>query len=236
MTIVPHQVPIGTRFFRRVTLTAPRLIPNRKQPYIQCRCDCGTVSEVLARDLTRGASGSCGCYSREVTSRIKTTHGGTCGSSHGVKRKPIYSRWKAMRSRCNTVSHVAYPQYGGRGIKVCQEWDSFEAFQQWAMSHGFQEELELDRIDNNDGYSPGNCRWVTSKQNKNNRKQSRYLTVFGETKTVLDWSTDPRCSVKYHTVLTRLHLGWPEDQAITMTLEEAKAFRKHRLALRSESV
>ena len=215
MTIVPHQVPIGTRFFRRVTLTAPRLIPNRKQPYIQCRCDCGTVSEVLARDLTRGASGSCGCYSREVTSRIKTTHGGTCGSSHGVKRKPIYSRWKAMRSRCNTHSHTSYAQYGGRGIGICPEWDSFESFRAWAIPSGFKEDLELDRIDNNADYSPGNCRWVTSKQNKNNKKQSLYLTAFGETKTLLDWTQDRRCAAVYMTVHSRLRNGWSAEKAIS---------------------
>lgn len=128
----------------------------------ECACECGNTTTASISNLRNGNTTSCGCYARQRKREANTTHGETGTRLHRI--------WKAMHTRCNNPKFFAYSAYGGRGIKVCAEWDDFNAFKDWAMSHGYSNELTIDRINNDKGYSPDNCRWATmAEQNKNKR-------------------------------------------------------------------
>lgn len=122
-----------------------------------------------------------------------------------VKRHDLYNRWLNMRSRCEKKKCEAYHNYGGRGIKVCEEWKTFKNFKDWAIKTGWQKHLTLDRIDNNGDYCPENCRWANNFEQANNTRKNILLTAFGETKTISEWCRDDRCKTKYHTLKHRYH-------------------------------
>lgn len=121
-----------------------------------------------------------------------------------------------MVQRCSNPSRPDFANYGGRGITVCAGWQTFEGFQAWALGQGFDATLTLDRIENDRGYTPDNCRWVTHRDNTRNRRNSRNLYAFGETKTPIEWTVDPRCMVGYKALLDRVNkLGWSAEEAIS---------------------
>ena len=108
---------------------------------------------------------------------------------HGVwlRDKKLYSIWATMIHRCEDEKREKYKDYGGRGISVCEEWHDTNAFMDWAFANGYEEGLQIDRIDVNGNYEPSNCRWVTPKENSRNRRNTVFLTVDGETKCVAEW-------------------------------------------------
>lgn len=134
---------------------------------------------------------------------------------HGLSKTRLYRIWKDMYRRCYSSDRADYLSYGGRGIKVADDWHNFRAFAVWALSNGYNTTLTLDRIDNDGPYSPENCRWVSWQAQFNNRRSSKHITAFGETKTLLDWSQDQRCSVTYGALKHRLQYGWSAEHAIT---------------------
>lgn len=101
--------------------------------------------------------------------------------------KTIYWAWKAMKQRCQNPKCQAYKNYGARGISVCEEWQKFEPFLEWSKKSGYEKGLDLDRIDNNGNYEPGNCRWATRRENSNNTRFTVKICVDGETKNASDW-------------------------------------------------
>ena len=135
------------------------------------------------------------------------------GSSRLAERH-LYSKWREIRRRCMAPTKKSWKHYGGRGISMCPEWNSFEAFEEWSYSNGYEDGLQIDRIDVNGQYSPDNCRWVTNLQNQNNKRNNKYLTAFGETKSMADWARDSRCKATYSALMQRL-------QRTNMTPEEA---------------
>lgn len=128
----------------------------------KCVCDCGGTALVRTNNLILGNTRSCGCYQRNVASRVSR--------KHGDSSMPLYKVWCSMKQRCCNPNSKAYRDYGGRGIRICDEWVDYEPFREWAMSAGYKQGLTIDRIDNDGNYCPDNCRWVgMSVQNANKR-------------------------------------------------------------------
>lgn len=134
---------------------------------------------------------------------------------HGFKSR-LYTTWKAMVFRCHYPSHEAYARYGGLGKFVCDEWrHDYMAFRSWALANGHDNSLQLDRINNDKGYSAENCRWVTTTQQQRNKGNNVYLTAFGETKTSSEWVKDTRCLISYPSLRKRIESGRPIEWAIS---------------------
>jgi hypothetical protein len=159
----------GKRYGRLtvIEVTKPKFLPcgQRETQYL-CKCDCGTEKIISYHDMSRGRTSSCGCLRKEGP---HTTHGKT--------HDRIYRIYNAMKTRCYNHNFPRYADYGGRGIRVCDEWlNDFQRFYNWAIENGYAPNLSIDRINNEKGYSPGNCRWATAKEQNNNqrlRKDSR---------------------------------------------------------------
>ena len=154
-----------------------------------CRCDCGTITSVRTTSLRNGATKSCGCFQKAQVKKSNLTHGMTQQKVNENRIPRIYRTWANMKTRCNNPNTKYYNHWGGRGIKVCEEWaESFEAFFSWAMANGYQDDLQIDRIDNDGDYEPGNCRWVDSDQNANNKRSSLIIEYQGERHTAAEWA------------------------------------------------
>lgn len=113
---------------------------------------------------------------------------GECNKTHGDSKTRLYRIWKQMRIRCRCVTNPNYKHYGARGISVCPEWDDFAVFREWALSHGYAEELTIDRIDNNGNYEPDNCRWITQAEQARNTRNCKRYTHDGITLTHNAWA------------------------------------------------
>jgi len=137
------------------------------------------------------------------------------GDARRGKVAHLYKVWYTMRRRCYDPDFVKYPLYGGRGIRVCREWWNYEAFRDWALSHGYQEGLTIERRNHNGNYTPTNCCWIPRGQQQRNTRQNHWVTAWGETKLLHDWEKDPRCAVRRGTIRNRLRAGDTPEAAIS---------------------
>lgn len=127
-------------------------------------------------------------------------------STHGETNTRIHKTWSSMHERCERKSHEHFDCYGGRGIKICEEWDKYEKFREWALNNGYKENLTLDRIDVNGDYCPENCRWSDWATQQNNKRNNHNLTYRGQTKTIAEWSRVT--GINKTTIRARLISGW----------------------------
>jgi hypothetical protein len=202
---------VGDRFGSWVVVGECFSSPHR-EPFVPVRCECGNQRDASVWHLNMGKTSKCKRCSIKIRAAALTTHGET-------GRDKIYGVWTGMKQRCLYHKHIGYKTYGGVGITVCKEWiDSFEVFRDWAFANGYEQGLEIDRIENNGNYEPSNCRWVTRKVNARNKSTNRSVTAWGETKTTADWADDPRCLVKYDAFMRRLYRGITGEQAMTLPL------------------
>ena len=154
---------------------------NSSRKYWKCICECGCERSVYHASLISGSSISCGCYQKDVMKNKLTTHNLT-----GSRLMNIFYN---IKTRCCNVKDKRYKDYGGRGIKICKEWENnFLNFYMWAINNGYNDNLTIDRIDNNGDYSPKNCRWVSFEEQSNNRRNSIFIIVNNISKTLKQWT------------------------------------------------
>jgi hypothetical protein len=208
----------GQRFGR---LVAVKMLPHRLRREVvwQFLCDCGTSVERPTGDIKRGNASSCGCLRRETSSvngigqkpRLLAYNEST--KTHGLTHSLTYFIWGGMIQRCTNPNSKSYPRYGGRGITVCARWQS--SFENFLADMGEKPDsaLEIDREDNDGNYEPGNCRWVTTVVNANNRSSCRPITFNGPTQNIKEWATE--LGTSHAAIAYRLNNGWPVEEALT---------------------
>jgi hypothetical protein len=180
-----------------------------------CICNCGNTLVVRGDSLKKGNTQSCGCYSRALMSARHTKHGLNLTSPQ------LLSIWRAMRIRCNNKKTKYYRYYGGKGIQICSEWENPINFCEWAISHGYAEGLEIDRIDNNGSYCPENCRWVTRTQNACNKSSNKRILFQNKSLTYSEWEREfnlPPATITRR--ITQLH--WNPIRALTTPIKSIK--------------
>ena len=212
---MPRGKPIkditGQRFGRLTVLSRGEKRGKYTGAFWICKCDCGTIVNVSGNSLRRGETKSCGCLRKDLMKRSQ---------EQKVTGTRLYHIWQGMKRRTMTKTNPRYKDYGGRGITVCPEWrDSFEAFRDWSMANGYQEDLTLDRIDNDGNYDPSNCRWATPKEQGNNTRRNRKIEYNGEVHTLTEWAKIKGMSIT--TLSARINArGWTIDRALTESVHE----------------
>lgn len=196
-------IDITGRKYGRLTVISR--IPNR-QSYWLCRCDCGNEKEIHSGNLTSGRQVSCGCYGAEARKLNRT---------HGETKTRLYQIWGNMKSRCYNPNVFSYYRYGARGIKVCEEWKkSYDAFREWALKTGYNDDLTIERKDVNKDYCPENCRWATWEEQANNKANSRFVEFKGEIHTVAEWARS--LGMDHRALWDRLFVqNWSVERALT---------------------
>ncbi len=191
----------GQKFGLLTVIKRSDYIGNGKKPivYYDCLCDCGTTTRVPGAYLRSGHTVSCGCK--------KVKH----GYSH---KERLYGTWCGMKARCGNKNNPNYERYGGRGIVVCEEWrNDYLSFRTWALSNGYSVGMSIDRIDNDMGYSPDNCRWVTAKIQNNNQRKNRIIEYNGKKYTMAQFAE--YLGLSYSSLQHRIERGWSIERIVT---------------------
>lgn len=199
------EIVCGMRIGLWLVVSGPHRNNGNRARY-ECRCECGLTKSVEAKCLARGETRGC----RRCTWKQRDKyHGMSTGNR-------LYRVWQSMRTRCNNEHRHNYQRYGGRGIKVCPEWDRFDGFYKWASSQRGHDDtsFQLDRIDNDGPYSPENCRFVSGATNCRNKSNNNLIAAFGEKKSLADWVEDERCKATRSAIRKRMVRGWDPEKAI----------------------
>lgn len=194
----------GQKFGRLTVIRRGENIDN--YPGWVCQCDCGNITHVRGKFLRSGRTQSCGCLHNELLTIRNTKHDG-CGTR-------LYDTWMNMKSRCHNPNNDRYRFYGGRGIKVCDDWkNDFKVFHDWAISNGYDDSLTIERIDVNGDYCPTNCTWITIEQQQKNKRNTIYVTFNEESITLSKLSE--LVGINYNTLYYKIiTLGLSVDDAI----------------------
>ena len=198
----------GQRFGK---LTVIKRIPNDHDTRTlwECLCDCGKTAIVAGGHLKDGHTTSCGCVRADNLGKNNTNY------KHGMSHTRIHGIWATMKQRCTNPQNPKYKNYGGRGIKICDEWlNDSSNFIAWAMANGYSDDLSIDRIDVNGDYCPKNCRWATNTEQAFNRTDNRLITYMGETKPLGKWVK--QLGLNYKKVESRINsYNWSAERAFT---------------------
>ncbi len=190
----------GQRFGR---LVAVELVDTPRGKEWLCNCDCGNTHTARSNHLRKGAIKSCKCLAHELTSARRSTH--------QMTGTPTYIAWGSMKTRCLNSNHKYWDLYGGRGIKLCKEWESFDQF--FADMGERPDGLTIERIDVDGHYCPKNCCWATPKEQANNRRSSCFIEHDEKRQTMQQWSEE--LGIPQTTLWNRLNtLGWTVERAL----------------------
>ena len=204
---------VGSKFGRLSVMERFPSYLGKKKTYYRCICECGNEVYVASCNLGKHCN-SCGCLAKDLAREKFSTHGKT--------QTRLYTVWLDMRRRCEKEYDQVYKYYGARGITVCEEWQDFQNFYNWAYENGYDENAEygrctLDRIDNNGNYCPENCRWVDGKTQANNRHTNVSFEFNGETHTLAEWARISQLS--YRTLYSRyITYKWSAVKTMTTPL------------------
>lgn len=203
----------GLKFGRLTVVCREKDNVNGRATWL-CKCDCGKETTVTSSKLISGHTQSCGCLSRDLLIARQT--------KYLIKPKKLYSIWRCINNRCYMKNSLSYKNYGGRGIFVCEEWrNDFRPFYEWAMGSGYQDNLTIDRINNDGPYSPDNCRWADKKTQCNNKRSNHIIVYCGDSLTIAEWSE--KTGLPRTTIATRLFRGWSEEEAIKIPYRTRKS-------------
>lgn len=197
----------GSRFDRLLVIKRTDDDKNKNRRWL-CLCDCGKEKIIHGISLSHGRTRSCGCLQKEIAGKVNTKHG------HSGNKSRVYNVWKAMKQRCCNPNNKEYHNYGGRGIKVCMRWQrSFSNFLV-DMNNPPTITHQIDRIDNNKGYFNDNCRWITPREQQNNRRNNHLITHNGRTQTLTLWMIET--GIQHSTIAARIKRGWSTEDALTI--------------------
>lgn len=183
----------GDRYGRLVII---KEIPNKNRRFFECFCDCGKSTVVPLNHLRDRHTVSCGCKKKEI--------------KHGMCDTKTYEAWAGLIQRCTNPKSLRFYNYGGRGIKVCKEWMSFEKFYKDMGEAPIG--MTIDRINNNGNYCKENCRWTTNKEQSRNKRSNRLISMNGKTQLVISWAEE--LGINANTIRTRLYKGWNPIKAL----------------------
>lgn len=223
--------PIITSTPRGSRLTFIRFTTDRHENWKSCtpiglyRCYCGVEKEISIYEASRGRTISCGCIVVEIRKSEAT---------HGLSKHPLYRVWDGVIKRCENKNMQAYPQYGGKGVKICEEWrNDFKKFYDWSIANGWRKGLQIDKdkkaIENGVQallYSPEFCCFLTPKENSNSRISNRLLSYNGRTQTMSYWTEE--LGFRRHTIKARLRLKWSVEKALSTT-EKIKKYEGNKI-------
>lgn len=212
-----RKINLVGKSFGRLTVTEPAPNKNKRVAWL-CKCECGNTKTILAGLLMVGHTKSCGCLHKEIaTNNIRKQHGSGVDNpnyKHGARaaKHAEYNIWKSMNQRCNNPNYDRFKDYGGRGITVCSEWtNSYESFIA-DMGPRPSPKYSVERIDNNKGYSPDNCKWATQHEQMANTRRNVFLTHEDETLHIAEWAR--RLNVNAGLLQHRYHLGWSVEDIL----------------------
>ena len=232
VTRMGKMIDISNQRFGRLVAIEPAGTSKKGRMMWKCICDCGNIAIVDGQYLRRGDTKSCGCR-RYDTSQLEPYRHKPHRKSNaeyvprydGYVKPVLYDVWTGMKDRCYNTRNRSYKVYGGKGIRVCEEWfEDFQVFNDWAVASGYETGLSIDRIDNDGNYCPENCRWVTPIEQANNKSNSHKIMYNGETHTIAEWS---RISgMNYDLIKSRIYRGWSADEVFETPLGEYPLSKK----------
>lgn len=199
------------------------------QSYAVCQCVCGNIKNVLPYQLRKGAVVSCGCYKKEICKNMtKPTSQQNGNYIDGRSKHPLYGTWFQMITRCENPNSKHYNRYGGRGIKVCDDWHDFWKFVEWSNSVGGRPQgYTLDRIKNDGNYEPNNCRWANWRTQKTNTSTNVFLEYNGIRKTMIEWCEE--LNINYRTLNNRINRGWSVEKALSECISKNSHPSRHKI-------
>lgn len=164
-----------------------------------CKCDCGNMVTVIGSHLRSGHTKSCGCKKIGEISK-------------GRSKERLYRIWTRMHKRCENKKDEHYKWYGANGVKVCEKWSDYDIFKEWALKHGYAQDLSIDRINVHGNYCPENCRWTTMKKQANNKTNNRIVSIDDQKYTVSELAD--KLHIQPYTIYNQLKLGWDIEKIV----------------------
>lgn len=204
----------GNRYGRLVAISYHHFSAKQRQTFWLCQCDCGRKVIVGKSHLKDGHTKSCGCLQREVSSKVTSAR----NYKHGHTNERLYKIWTSIKTRCHNERSKGFCDYGGRGIKMCDEWNDYESFRTWAFANGYDELAErgvttIDRIDVNGNYCPENCRFISIAEQNRNKRTVRKFEYNGNIYTIPGFAN--KIGMSRSALYDRFYRGnWDVDKVI----------------------